>query len=144
MAEITTIMPTIFGVPSWEAKNAWPLVEPLLAPSIALTKGAYEPEDVLKEIEAQDAQLWVAYTDNAVLGAVVSKIVIYPRKRVLFCTFVGGIEGRLADWWGAMYERLKEAKTAKQCDRIEGIGRRGWARQLPDMKYAGDYLMAEI
>lgn len=145
MADVlTTIAPTIIGVPSWEAAKAWPLAGPLLSPAIALTGGAYELEDVLKGIEAKDAQLWVALTDAEMLGAVVSMIQVYPRKKALLCPFVGGVTGRLPEWWEPMFARLEEFARASGCHRIEGGLREGWVRVLPGMKRIGAMLRKDL
>lgn len=144
MDSAVTITPTIVGVPSWEARNAWPLALPLIGKAIDLTDGAFEASDVLQAIEAQEAQLWIAYTDAAVLGAVVSKIIVFPRKRTLYCPFVGGEIGRLKEWWEPMFAKLEEFARAKGCDWIEGSVRDGWARVLPGMKRIGSMLRKDL
>lgn len=144
MADIVTIAPMILAVAPWDVRKAWILAGPLLAPSIALTKGAYEPDDVLRALEAREGQLWVAMTDTAMLGAVASKIVTYPRKRSLYCPFVGGDIGRLNEWWKPMFARLIEFAHVEECHRIEGAGRTGWARKLPGMEATGSLLIKEL
>lgn len=144
MDSATTIAPEIIGVPSWEARRAWRLAEPLLAPSIELTGGAYEPDDVLADIERQNAQLWIVLMGESVVGAVVSTIVIYPRLKALACPFVGGADNRLAEWWAPTFAHLEAFARAKDCTRIEGGVRRGWARLLPGMKDIGAMLRKDL
>ena len=143
MAE-AALAPEIIGVPSWEARRAWPLALPLLAPAIALTGGAYEPDDVLADIERQNAQLWVVLIGEGVVGAVVSTIIVYPRLKSLACPFVGGVDGRLAEWWRPTFERLEGFARAKECVRIEGGVRKGWARLLPGMESVGVMLRKDL
>jgi hypothetical protein len=138
------LAPDVIGVPSWEARRAWPLVESMLAPAIALTGGAYEPNDVLADIEKQNAQLWVVLIGESVVGAVVSTIIVYPRLTSLACPFVGGADNRLADWWRPTFEMLEAFARAKGCKRIEGGVRKGWARLLPGMESVGVMLRKDL
>lgn len=139
-----TIAPEIIGVPSWEARRAWPLVEKMLAPAIALTGGAYEPDDVLRDVEEKNAQLWVVLIGETVVGAVVSTITVYPRFKALGCPFVGGADNRLAEWWRPTFEHLEAFARAMDCRRIEGGMRKGWARLLPGMESVGVMLRKEL
>lgn len=134
VAAIAIVPPevSILGIPSREAAGVWPLVVGYVEPVIELAGGAYSTADTLAEIQTTDTQLWVAMVDGELKGCVISRIVKHPQLSELFCLVVGG--EHVEDWGEPMFARLEEFARAKGCARIEGVGRRGWARVLPGMK----------
>lgn len=122
----------IVPIASRDAAGVWPLVIDYIRPVCEIAGGAYEPEDILAEIARADQQLWIVLVDGETKGCVVSRVLVHPRLKELFCPVVGG-DG-LEDWGAAMFAKLEEFARAHGCARIEGVGRRGWARVLPGMK----------
>lgn len=92
-----------------------------LSRALELGGGTHTLTDVLDQIEAGEAQLW---RDGD--SAIVTEIVIYPRKKVLhFWLVAGELEtvirlSRLAMEWG----------KGEGCESATGTGRRGWVRAL--------------
>jgi hypothetical protein len=134
----------IVPIPSRDAAGVWPLALPLLDPAIALAGGDFEPSDVLAAIEARDFQLWLAQSDDDVIGAVVSTLTVYPRGKALGCLFVGGEIGRIEEWWRPMLAALEKFAHATACRRIEGALRPGWSRLLPGMKIVGAMMRKDL
>ena len=79
-------------VPTEHVLNVWPAVVGYVADALAYTYGRYEPEDTLDELLAGTHQLWIAFEDGDINGAVISHILQYPRKRFLGCPIVTGDE----------------------------------------------------
>ena len=132
----------VVGIPSYEVAAAWPHVVDMLAPSIAFSHGAYEPDDIKAGCEAKDSQLWVVVVDGVPTAAGVSAIINYPRLKALAVPFIGG--GDLRVWWPAFRNRLVQFAKSHGCKRIEGGGRKGWAKIMAGMEVRGYFLQMEI
>ena len=128
----------IYGVPSDEARALWPHVVGFVKPALDIAGGAYLPEHVLADIVSRDSQLWIAVVGDRISGCVISRILRHPNLSEIFCPVVGG-DG--LDVWGApLFERIEAFARSVGATRIEGVGRRGWARALPGMKEVGSLM----
>ena len=56
--------------------------------------------------------------------------------------FIGG--GDLRVWWPAFRNRLVQFAKSHGCKRIEGGGRKGWAKIMAGMEVRGYFLQMEI
>lgn len=110
----------------------WVRWAPQLAKAILNT---HTMADVLDLVLRGDAQLW---TDAE--AAVVTEIVIYPRRKVLRAWLAGGayegirrIEDQVVPW-------------AKEygCQEIQIVGRLGWRRRLKDYRESAVTMTKEI
>jgi len=114
-------------VPASSVPDMWPLVLPHLAPSIALSRGRYEPEDVGILCARGHMQLWIAGRgDDQVIGAMVTEIAVYPRKRVARTVFAGGTD--LRRWYRLASDAVEAWGRSWGCQGLEACGRRGWGR----------------
>lgn len=111
---------------------AWARWSPELAKALLDT---HTLGDVLGLLKSGDAQLW---TDRE--AAVVTEIVIYPRKKVLRAWLASGkyegirrIEDRVIPW----------AKDYG-CQEIQIVGRLGWRRRLKDYRESAVTMTKEI
>lgn len=113
-------------VPTEHTVPVWPKVRRFMVESAEYTYGRYEAEDILDSV-LDGNQLWIAFTDEGdVIGAVVTSIENYPRKRALAMHFCGGED--LARWKGPMLKTLQMWARDAGCDVIESSGRPGWTR----------------
>lgn len=120
-------MTEILSIPAPMARDVWITAGPLLAESIAMSRGRYEPRDVLEFCENGQMQLWLMATDK-IAAAAVTEIVNYPRKRVVRVVFAGG---SLAKEWCDEFDAALEAfGRSWGCSATEASGRRGWKRLL--------------
>ena len=76
----------------------WDKVESHLAKAVEYTHGRYEIEDIFDALMDYDYNLWIAFDDEGVKGAVVTKFNVYPRRKYLDMVFTG--EEHLADSTG--------------------------------------------
>lgn len=132
----------IIGVGSKDVAGIWPLVVGYIEPVLELDDNSYSAAHVLAGIQEREAQLWVALVDDEPKGCVVSRIIVHPNLTELFCRIVGGEE--LESWMAPMMETLTGFAKAKGCVRIEGAGRRGWARAIPGMKEVGSLMRMKV
>ena len=120
-------------VPTEHVLNVWPAVVGYVADALAYTYGRYEPEDTLDELLAGTHQLWIAFEDGDINGAVISHILQYPRKRFLGCPIVTGDE--FSAWKAPMLNILQRFAADNDCDGLEATARLGWARVFKDDGY---------
>lgn len=124
--------------------EAWPMAEPLLAEAIAMSRGCFEPEDILLLCHTGNAQLWLAGEGGEPLAAYVTEVYQYPRKRVIRALFAGGKKGTMNKWLEPMVKAIEHwAITHWGCAGIEAIGRKGWTRVL-DGEQVGVYLCRDF
>lgn len=116
-----------FGpVTSQVAQRVWPQIEPFIAKAIkrgGLEK-AYLPIDVLCQIQRGEMTLWLAAKGEVIDGAVVTKIIHYPRCSTLNGFLVGG--KNMKEWFAAGLPLLKAHAKSTGCIAIEGGARKGW------------------
>ena len=104
----------------------WDKVESHLAKAVEYTHGRYEIEDIFDALMDYDYNLWIAFDDEGVKGAVVTKFNVYPRRKYLDMVFTGG--EHLAEWKEPMLKMLQAWAFDSGCDGIESTGRPGWAK----------------
>lgn len=120
------------GVPSDKIDAIWPHVEGMLENAITrAADGKYLAEDVLEMLRAKEMQLWLGYDQEGAALAVVTQILIYPRKRSLLLFAVAGRNGRMKKHWWRFLPLLEAFAREKDCQSIEGYGRKGWLKKAP-------------
>jgi hypothetical protein len=113
-------------VPVEYIDEVWPTVEPYVVKALKYASGKYEPEDVRDLVVRYGYPLWVAFDDEGIKGAVITRFVQYPRKKYLFLEFCGGRDG--FSWKAPMLSVLRSWAADNDCDGIEGAGRDGWQK----------------
>jgi len=112
--------------PAGQIGPVWGEVGPILARALD-RQSAYTLGDVRALLETSDAQLWVARTDGALLGAAVTKVFDFPQERVVEVWLAAG-DG--FSRWGRFLKDIEEWAATIGAKRVRIIGRRGWARVL--------------
>jgi len=115
-------------VPTEYINSCWKDVEGYLKKALEYTNGRYEIEDLYLALYKYDHHLWIAFDENEIKGAVVTHILVYPRKKFLCMAFCGGKE--LDTWKDEMIVMLKNFAIDMKCDGLEATGRKGWAKVL--------------
>ena len=113
-------------VPVEYVDQVWPTVEPYVIKALKYASGKYQPEDVRNLVVEYGYPLWVAFDDEGIKGAVITRFVQYPRKKYLFLEFCGGRDG--FSWKAPMLSVLRSWAADNDCDGIEGAGRDGWQK----------------
>lgn len=106
----------------------WPKVRPHLAKAVEYSGGRYETDDILVALFNNEQQLWVAFDDEGVKGAVVTQFTAYPRKSVLSVMHCAG--DKAEEWREPMLKTLHKWAADHGCEAMEGYGRRGWERYM--------------
>ena len=119
-------MVEVMQVPSSAIAGIWPSVRDWLAPSVALSRGCYELDDLSFLCEHGAMQLWVAADGERVIGAVVTEITQYPRRRACRVAFAGGTD--IKRWYGEADRTIEQWSRTWGCDALMAGGRRGWGK----------------
>lgn len=130
----------LIAVPPDKAAEAWPLAEKYIS-AIADKTGFVETEDVRRQVLTVDALLWLAADGVKVVGSGATRLIEHRGKRI--CEIFA---------WGADDQKkcaplLKVIEGyAKQegCASVRFLGRKGWARQLPDYRITAIILEKEL
>jgi hypothetical protein len=115
-----SLVPPEYGV------QVWPKVRGYIARAVEHSGGRFTPEDVLESVVDGTYQLWIAFEGQDVVGVTATFFTEYPRCKVLTVTFTGG--ERLREWSHLMLNTLRAWGKDHGCDRIESVGRPGWAK----------------
>lgn len=115
-------------VPTEHTQTVWPAVAGFIEAALAYTRGCYELEDIYHQLISGTHNLWVAFEGEQVLGAVITNIMQYPRKRALVCYMAGG--DNLTSWKEPMMVLLTKFASDNGCDCMEATGRPGWLRMF--------------
>lgn len=106
-----------------------------LQPALDRGGNTHTFEDVIKEIEAGNMQLWTGPK-----GAAVTMVYDFPRKRMLHVFIAGGDLEQVLDFVPSM----EAWGRAAGCTEMTLAGRRGWARVLKDWKPVHTVLAKEL
>ena len=120
-------------VPTEFLDKVWPDVYGYMANVAARTHGRYEADDIKTLITDYDHQLWIAFDESKIIGAVVTCVLHYPRKSYISCPFVTGEE--FSRWKKPMLELLQKWAKDNDCDGLESTARVGWSRVFKDDGY---------
>ena len=129
-------------VPKQYVGTCWQEVEPYLEKAAKYTYGRYNVNDIYAAIVDYDHELWVAFEDGKIKGAVVTNFVIYPQRKLLSMSFCGGVD--LKDWKDSMLALLRRYARDMGCDGIEATARRGWARVFQNDGFKNNWVTFEL
>lgn len=115
----------------------WPEVEPHLVPAIEMSRGCFEAVDVMALCATGAMQLWVAYDGDDLVGAIVTELVDFPRRRMTRAPFAGGKDIRR--WYAAMDAAVESWGRSWGSTGICAIGRKGWSKILNASEVGREY-----
>jgi hypothetical protein len=85
---------------------------------------------VLTALCRREMQLWILCRDAAIVGALVTEIVRWPRRAVCRLVLAGAQDG-LREEWLACRGVIEAWARQEGCASMEIYGRPGWARLVP-------------
>lgn len=114
----------------------WPRLAPLIEQARAYSCGEYELDDIRALIAARKAQLWAAVDSDGIQGAMVTRVLEYPRFRALNVMYLAA-----RDFDQRLHSQPEiEAYARRQgCSEIHITGRAGWVRKLASHGYQEQY-----
>lgn len=117
-------------IPREHIDAVWPLAEPHLERALGFADGEFTLEDTRDFLREGRFQLWLAWKagDKRVIGAGVTEVYAYPRKRVCFLVLWASDAPR--ETWLSGLGTVERWAKAQGCAAMRLLGRRGWGRVL--------------
>ena len=125
-----------------DIESIWPFIEGYMKRAAKYTYGRYEAEDIKDNLLKEPQQLWIAFDDTKLYGAVVTEITEYPRMKVLTVHFLAGIE--FETWKDPMLKLVQQFGKDNGCKLIDSYGRPGWERVWKNYGYTKRFIFYEL
>lgn len=120
-------MVELVQIPADEVDGVWNLAEPILS-AVIRRGGDIQNEAMKQSLISKARQLWFVWSDH-LHGLVVTEIAETPRGKIANIVALGGTDLKS---WIHLSEHLEIWARNEGCRAMEIIGRKGWARALPD------------
>ena len=129
-------------VPPQLVNTCWKQIEPFMAKAAKYTYGRFTSDDIYDSVMEHDYQLWVAFDETGIKGAVVTNVMVYPKRKLLCMSFCGGYD--LKEWKEPMLSLLQRYAKDMGCDGIEATARAGWAKIFLNDGYKQHWVTFEL
>ena len=113
----------------------WDEVVPLIEAALKYSEGEVIPEDLVKPIKIGKMQLWIAMFKGSVIAAMITEIVVYPRKRTLRVITIAGKDGHGMSKWYGFLPLVEGFALSNNCSSLEAWTRKGMAKKLTDWEH---------
>jgi hypothetical protein len=125
---------SVFRVAVENVTPIWPQVEPLVVRALC-GQPTHDAEDVRRMLLGNAAQLWIQWAER-VEAICVSEFVAYPKGIWVRVWLVGADPvAKMTD--AGFADAIEHWREANGCRGIEAIGRLGWLRRYPQVKFVG-------
>ena len=112
----------------------WGDVTPLIDAALKHSEGEIISEDLLRPLKKGKMQLWVALSDG-VIAAMITEIIVHPRKRVLRVITIAGKDGQGMSKWYGFLPLVEGFALSNNCSSLEAWTRKGMAKKLTDWEH---------
>lgn len=129
----------VIPIPGHRVEKFWFHVEPWLASAIEKAHGEMEIQDAQKFCVEGKMQLFGLWDGERFVGAYMTELVVFPRKRQLLVVALGAED--FDPWIEVVSEDLKVYQEKFQCDETTVIGRFGWIRKLKGVGFKPRYTL---
>lgn len=123
-------------------ESIWPFIEGYMKRAAKYTYGRFEAEDIKEDLLKRPQQLWIAFDDTKIYGAVITEITKYPRMKVVTVHFLAGI--KFETWKDPMLKLVQEFGKHNDCKLIDSYGRPGWERIWAKYGYTKRFTFYEL
>jgi hypothetical protein len=125
-----------------DIESMWPFIEGYMKRAAKYTYGRFEAEDIKEGLLTKPQQLWIAFDDTKIYGAVVTEVTEYPRMKVLTVHFLAGVE--FETWKDPMLKLVQQFGKDNGCKLIDSYGRPGWERVWANYGYTKRFIFYEL
>ncbi len=125
-----------------DIETMWPFIEGYMKKAAKYTYGRFEAEDIKEGLLKNPQQLWVAFNDKKIYGAVVTEVTKYPRMTALTVHFLAGIE--FESWKDPMLKLVQQFGKDNGCKLIDSFGRPGWEKVWANYGYTKRFIFYEL
>lgn len=130
-------MSDLYLIPVDKILAVMPDVQPMLQPAIDLSDGRWDLWSVIGGLLSGQMQLWVSLNDGKPEAAMVTRVVDYPKLRVLSLPFLGGSGMRN---WLKFEPQIMAFAKAHGCKEMEGYARLGFKRVLKGWIFSWSFM----
>jgi hypothetical protein len=127
----------VFQVAVENVMPLWPLWEPLLVRALR-NLDTHNATDVRRAVLGEQAHLWVQW-DGTLQAFIVTEFAVYPRGTWLRLWLAGAAQDAPMDD-DAFEDALAVWRDAHNCRGYEIIGRMGWLRRFPELRFQGSVM----
>lgn len=117
--QISCVLVPVEWVPS-----EWPAAMKLLQPAVERSKGRWNMGALLAALCQGRQQLWLAFDDEKLYGAMTTQIMEYPGCKMVAAHFLGGEQFDL--WCDRLLDVLEEFAKNHDCKGVEATARHGF------------------
>jgi|ETNvirome_6_1000_1030641.scaffolds.fasta_scaffold24040_2 hypothetical protein len=114
----------------------WDEVVPLINNALKHAEGELLVEDLILPLSDGHMNLWVAFDEGIVVAAMITEIIIYPRKKILRVITIAGKDGHGMDKWYGFLPMVEGFALNNNCSSLEAWTRKGMAKKLKDWKHS--------
>lgn len=132
----------IFQVAVANITPAWPQLEALFAPALAINS-THDCESIRRALMGQSCHLWIQWDGERIEAAVVSEFAHYPNGVWVRIWLAGALPEVRMDVDGFLHCILEWAE-AHGCVGLEAVGRHGWLRKFPEARAEGLVMRMKI
>ncbi len=125
-----------------DIETMWPFIEGYMKKAAKYTYGRFEAEDIKEGLLKNPQQLWVAFDDKKIYGAVVTEVTKYPRMTALTVHFLAGID--FESWKDPMLKLVQQFGKDNGCKLIDSYGRPGWEKVWANYGYTKRFIFYEL
>lgn len=113
----------------------WGSIEPMVAEALTHGDGNVQAHDLLLSCLSSNGQCWVLCNDdNVIEGCGISQFINHSQEKELYLVAAHG-----KGWYGThgreILETVEEFARQSNCKTVSLLGRKGWARALPEEYY---------
>lgn len=108
-----------------ELVEHWTVIGPLLKKSTD-RNGCYEPLDLLQMAMTGQAGIWICEVDGEIRAAVVTRVTVFPRRRILEMVAAGG--SGMRHWIEPLRAAMDAHARELGCSHVASVARRGWLK----------------
>tara|TARA_R110002012_G_C11522128_1_gene599564 strand:+ start:416 stop:823 length:408 start_codon:yes stop_codon:yes gene_type:complete len=130
----------LWGVQRNDIDTAWPAVREIISDALERS-GRHTPEEILSDLRSGEAQLWLAWADDAILGVCVTYIMESERKKVCRLWLCTGHDRKR---WVHHVKTIEEWAQSVGCHAMDAVVRPGWEKVLRDYKKTHVILEREL
>jgi hypothetical protein len=124
------------GVPATQVDMVWTPVKHFIQAALDRTEGEMSIDDVYNALIERDMQLWILLDGLHVIGALVTQLLEFPNvKSCRYVAMGGDVHGDFEE----ITSMIEQWAATQGCQRMEIVGRPGWARALRDFGYHQAY-----
>ena len=109
--------------------DAWKSAARMVRLSQKRIEGYEGMADIYDNLANGSQQLWLVKVEDKLKAAMTTVVEQHPRKRILRVLHIGGFD--MAIWFEDVLKTLKVAANSAGCKAIQGDGRLGWVKKVP-------------